>query len=359
MSRRPRVFCALAVAAAVVPGVPAEAALDIQLRPNASLNGNAAALGAFERAAQRWEAAFGDSIVVTIDAGLAPLGAGVIGSASSVELGANGAAGFDLLRNAMVADAADEPSNAVVASLPTGATFTAFLPAGVSLVGAGSTKATLKALGFAGLDAAFGDSDAQITFSSNFAFDFDNSDGVAAGTIDFETVAIHEIGHTLGFTSAVDAIDAGVTAIQVAALDLFRFNTGLTPSSEAEFASLPRELRPGREAALADLSNLFRFSTGVNGGDGRQASHWKDAPFGTTPIGVMDPTYDSVFNGGVTPASAADLRAFDLIGWDLVNPAAVPEPGTAVLCLLVGGPALWAVRRRAGKVDGGNGTLAA
>ena len=50
------------------------------------------------------------------------------------------------------------------------------------------TKANLKALGFQGLDAAFGVSDATMQFNSNFTFDYDNSDGVGAGLVDFETV---------------------------------------------------------------------------------------------------------------------------------------------------------------------------
>jgi hypothetical protein len=55
----------------------------------------------------------------------------------------------------------------------------------------------------------------------------------------------------------------------------------------------------------------------------------------------MDPT---LANGQTFPLTYADLRALDVIGWDL---QAVPEPGTLVgLGLGLAGIA-WRVRRRA------------
>ena len=45
------------------------------------------------------------------------------------------------------------------------------------------------------------------TFSSAFSFDFNPDDGVTAGQMDFIGVAIHEIGHALGFISGVDTYD--------------------------------------------------------------------------------------------------------------------------------------------------------
>ncbi|RYG25958.1 PEP-CTERM sorting domain-containing protein [bacterium] len=298
----------------------------INIVPNATLSANPTALAAFNRAADRWEAIFIDPVSVQIDAGLAALGAGVLGSTSSVHLSSS----FTTLRNQMVVDAADEgASNAIIASLPTSATFTAVVPGGYSLSSdMVATKANLKALGFGGLDAAFGASDASITFNTGFAFDFDNSDGVGAGLFDFETVALHEIGHALGFISAVDDVDVRLAAntpgaINMNPLDLFRFQNnvaGNDPANAGDFATMPRYLVTGGDSIFDDGTTEYRFSTGRLTGDGQQASHWKD----NLGLGTMDPTLGA---GELFDISTADMRAFDLIGYDL---AAVPEPGTMV-----------------------------
>jgi len=229
----------------------------------------------------------------------------------------------------MVADAADEPGDAVVASLPTAAQFSAYVPTGFTLGGMAATKANLKAMGFTGLDGTFGVTDATVQFNSGFSFDFDNSDGVAPGTYDFETVATHELGHVLGFVSAVDDVDwfleQGQTAnVYLEPLDLFRFGP-MNPSTLADFTNYPRSLLTGGSSFLDDLTNEWAFSTGYYTGDGRQASHWKDDGITGLQIGMMDPTLASATAWSI---SAADIRALDLIGWD---PQVVPEPATLVL----------------------------
>src|SRR5205085_225814 len=80
---------------------------------------------------------------------------------------------------------------------------------------------------------------------------------------------------------------------------------------------------------------IAAFSNGTNFGDGFEASHWKD----NLGLGLMDPT---VAGGELLMFSANDLRAFDVIGYDLVP---VPEPSS---CLLagVGLAALRLVNRR-------------
>jgi hypothetical protein len=339
-----------------LPGAPApaRAGLVINLNQTASLAANPDASAAFRRAADRWQAVFNDNINVNIDADLTSVGfanPNIIGSTSSVLL----QGGYDVIRNQLVADEAAESSvNPLVAALPTAAQFTAVLPAGASLTAnLIGTKADLKAMGFTGLDGIFGASDASIKFNSQFAFDYNNTNGVDANKIDFETVALHEIGHALGFVSVVDAINAGVTAVSPEMLDLFRFQDGgpgQDPATLADFTNFPRYLVPGGAAIFDTIANEFGLSTGLTpssfpGVDGRQASHWKDDALTGHYIGIMDPTLDF----GVTESiTAADLTAFDLIGYDVVRPAAVPEPSSLALLGLLGlvsGGAAWRRRR--------------
>ena len=151
---------------------------NIVIVPGAGLSGNAAALAAFQRAANAWMARISDPITVTINADLVPLSPGIIGSTSATVL----QAGYNTIRNAVVADAALDPNDTIMASTPTAAQYSAFVPGGSTLSGnLLATKANLKALGFAGLDTTFGVSDATVNFSSAFGFDFDNSNGVGAG----------------------------------------------------------------------------------------------------------------------------------------------------------------------------------
>ncbi len=330
--------CGLILASGLAFSLPAPA-LSIHINPLSSLGqpANAPALAAFQRAASHWESHFTDPISVNITADLRNLGASnVIGQASSVLLGAS----HDFMRSLVTADAAGEADDGIVAALPTASQFSLSLPSGFApsgfLIG---TKANIKALGITGLDSQFGGNDATIEFNSGFSFDFDNSDGVGAGKMDFETVATHEIGHALGFVSQVDRIDfllnqsgnpGSITGVSPTLLDLFRFGSApaLNPSTPAEFTSLPRELRPGQEAVFDDLSNEYALATGAFVGDGDQASHWKDDNSNPSlHIGIMDPTLAFGQSFDITPA---DLRALDLIGYDI---AAVPLPSGAVLML--------------------------
>jgi hypothetical protein len=304
-------------------------AVNIVINSGATLAANTAALAAFNRAAVTWENYLMDPITVTIQADLASLGSGILGQASSVLL----ADSFSTVRNRMVADNNGGALEALTDALPTSAN--AFVPVGRNLINnLSASKANLKALGFTGLDATFGVADATITFSTNFNFDYDNSNGVTGGFYDFESVAVHEIGHALGFFSAVDSTTTNMT---MRTLDLFRFGNQENPTTLAEFTTAKRELRSGSAAYFDIIDPLygsptqFGFSTGT-AGDGRQASHWKDDSFGGGNLGIMDPTMAAGFIGTI---SQADLMALDVIGWD-VNYAGQSVPDAAT-------PATWVV----------------
>jgi hypothetical protein len=303
--------------------LPAADALVININAGAGLAGNPAALDAFNRAAAQWVKYFKDPITVTINADLQPLGPGIIGSTSPVFLFGT----YDTIRNRMVADAAPYANNSIVASLPTAAQFSAWVPSGFHIsANMMATKADLKAMGFPNLDTSFGFTDAEITFSSNFSFAYTHGT-LTSSTMDFETVAAHEIGHALGFISAVDDVDyylsQGQTAtVQLEPLDLFRFRPIDNPTTPAQFTTNIRSLLTGGASDFSDTANVYAFSTGYYTGDGNQASHWKADELTGSLIGIMDPTLDF---GQIYNVAAADVRALDLIGYDL---APAPLPGS-------------------------------
>lgn len=311
-------------------------AMVITVTPDAGLSANPAALAAFNRAGQAWSSRFTNPITINIAAGLTGgFAPNHIGNASSVKFQAN----YDFFRGKIVAAAAGEADDAIVAALPTLAQFNTTLPPGIVFNGKFSaTKANFKALGYMDLidlDAVYGATDATITFNNAFAFDYDNSNGVSPGMIDFQTVAEHEIGHALGFISAVDGVDfmknAGLTGeTLITPLDLFRFRDGVAgqdPTTLAEFTSFPRYLNTGGVAIFDDLLTETALGTGTLTGDGDEASHWKNDDLTGQLLGVMD---GSLYGGEIHPITAADIRALDLIGYHYVV-ASVPEPASALL----------------------------
>lgn len=347
----------VAIGVAATIGACATHGLDIVINPGPELAANMPALEAFNRAAARWESIFSDPITVNINANVFNFGVGnenVIGSASSTILGTF----YDDVVFAMMLDAVDEPSNSIVFSLPSANAFSAHLPNGFSLWDVPNRYVLLTSANAKALGATWAGVDAEIQFNTAFSFDYDNSDGVGSGLMDFETVAAHEIGHALGFVSVVDDVDfflsnpsafpgeftdeMGNKLIDPFTLDLFRFPSGAIPTDPLSFLTTPRELRPGGAASFSDLDSAYGFSTGFDNGDGNQASHWKADELTAVYIGMMDPTLSFGVAQNITDA---DIRALDLIGWDVVVPEASTYAAGGFLALGFG--SLWLRRRSA------------
>ncbi|WP_424100607.1 NF038122 family metalloprotease [Moorena producens] len=158
----------------------------------------------------------------------------------------------------------------------------------------------------------------------NWSYDYQRNAPTPLDAVDFLSVGIHEIGHILGFVSGVDStILADYDAsdemnlerlMRTTALDMYRY-------SELSEDEKKLELGYGANAYFSiDEGNkaLAYFSEGKDlnmgdGGDGYQASHWDGHG---NDLGIMKPALGWGERADISPL---DLRAFDVIGWDL-NP---------------------------------------
>ncbi len=154
------------------------------------------------------------------------------------------------------------------------------------------STANAKALGLGtGLDTVYLNPptgvDAEIRFSTGFApiFDYDPDDGIAVGMLDFVGIAMHEIGHALGFISVTDIQDnnPGFT-LHPSVLDFYRYyETG--PDFSHNLTTEGRQVTAVAAEYYDRSMNNVPFSHGVlddtdphcQSGSGRcQASHWSD-----------------------------------------------------------------------------------
>lgn len=297
------------------------------------------AIDAFTQAGQIWSTYLADDITIRLQIGFSPLAFGVVGETTPVYYALE-APTYDDLRTALAADATSADDFSAVAHLQLGSSYSRLInhtsdnPNGAnsavpyvdSMNWVGLTLANAKALGF--VDPHVG-LDGRIVFSSLFAFDFTH-DSIDPGSFDFVGAAVHEIGHVLGFISGVDDIDIlngsdPGTGFSSNMIDLFRFSAESIAAGPG-IQDYTADTREKYFSVDGGATAIASFSTGVNYGDGRQASHWKD----NQGLGIMDPTADT---GEQLNISSTDLRAMDVIGYTIV-----PEPSAA---LLLGLGAIW------------------
>jgi uncharacterized protein (TIGR03437 family) len=293
--------------------------LRIILRATAQLENFPEAKAAFIRAAQNWESQILTpiSIIVDVDYGSTFFGenynnANTIGQTQSQTLRA--ATGYPLFRTALLTGASSSAETTLYNALPTGQ-----LPTDQgNLTAVATASAVFRALGLLSATAnpdtetQFGDPP-RIGFNSAFPFDFDPSNGINPSQLDFDGVATHEIGHALGFSSAVGEKELNANAdLRVTVLDFFRFrpgiNLGTLPTAQRILASGGTQIFFGGGAELG-------LSTGRpdgTGGDRNQASHWKADENTGTYIGIMDPTAS---RGERDQITQNDLIALDTIGY--------------------------------------------
>lgn len=328
------------------------AGLHIILRGTPQLEANPAAKQAFLVAANRWEAVVSTPITVVIDADLGtspfgsttPYGTNILGSTSNSLISSP----LSTVRGKLISNfpTPEElplynalPLSSIPVEFPTG-TITTASNVLVSVANA-------RALGMVpNIDpnsvtpTSPANADARIGFNSSFTFDFDPSDGITPGTTSFDSVAVHEIGHALGFSSRSGDDAGNQNNLRPSLWDLFRFRPGTV--NAANFATAPRVMALGGEQIyFNNQQNAFNtlelnLSTGgpspaAGGGCGvgSQSSHWRDDGSCGPYIGIMDPTIprgrqDSITNN--------DLKALDSFGYFVggsVPPPPPPPPAPA------------------------------
>jgi hypothetical protein len=287
--------------------------LTITLRATQQLEGYPDAKNAFIRAAQTWEGIIANpiSIIIDVDFGPTRFGStypqGVLGSTSSQSL--LNQQGYPSARTKLIAGASSDQERTLYNALPTGS-----LPTDQGTTTRVTAPSTLlRAIGEISADAnpnaeANLGSPPSIGFNSFFAFDFDPSNGIEAGRMDFDAVAVHEIGHALGFTSR--AAGSQVGAPDASMWDVFRFQPGITMN---DFTSAQRVLTRGGTPVFYVGGSELRLSTAD---DGQQTSHWKDDNLTGQHIGIMDP---SLPFGRRFVITTNDLVALDAMGYRLKN----------------------------------------
>lgn len=305
MTARAFVYSGIVVCG-VLAGLAPARAVSFDLTAIAGDTLSAAQSAAFATAASAWSLVLTDPVTVRIDIGFRDLGTGTGGAAV---LGATGAAFGTVpyvdLVNGLTADASSAADRMAAAHLP------ATAPSNrVTL-----TFAQARAVDFA----AATTSDGSIEFTSNPKITFAATrPELTSSNYDLIGVAEHEIGHLLGFQSALDLGTTSRTA-----LDLFRYASvgapGFTAGQAAYFST------DGGGVSLGGFS--------VGGSGQYQASHWLQ---GTG--GLMDP---AVRIGVATNITGRDVLALDVVGWDV----AVAEPASgAILLAGLGVLGLWRMR---------------
>ncbi len=316
----------------------------------------------------KWSSSLFDPITLKITVDLDP---GLPSSAFAAASLAKIPTAYTTVKSALVGDLFSATDASAVAALQPGPkieaitqdTSTAVVPSPEIRLGGATTgiwnstlavgRPNLKALGLlSGTDGIAG-ADGLLTINPAKLpmFDFIRGDGITPGFFDFTGIAIHELGHLMGFSSGVDEVDyagdgapgnpadlSGTAIFTV--LDLFRYSPHslIAPSqpttgavNDWRFGPPPASFLPKPYFSVDGGTTIIAaFATGAYHGDGTQPSH-----FSSGVPAVMNPGFPP---GTIGDPTAIDIAAMDAIGWDIV-----PEPASALLLL---GPLAFAATRR-------------
>jgi hypothetical protein len=274
----------------------------------------AAAITALELTATYLENLFSDPVTVTINIDFAPLGSGILGG-TSVYYTATPPS-WTTTRTGLVAGM--DNNDYVETFLPDGST----LP--VRYDGSSSTvtdedRCLFSVANYGAAMGTIGGASGATTFSSQMSWDYDPSNGVSGSAYCFQSVALHEVGHVLGFVSRAESWYQPNT--DIVALDIYRFQrtdgtADYNPDDVSEFAIRPRLVdynNPGDDHNSNIFTNIgvdteYRMSDGTP----YQASHFRQG----SVDGIMQPAMSNGSTFYPNYYRAADIAMFDATGWD-------------------------------------------
>ena len=163
-------------------------------------------------------------------------------------------------------------------------------------------------------------------YDVDWNYDYSRTSTPSSDSLDFLSVAMHEIGHILGFVSSADSAhvadwqaDNETNQSRLNAttpLDLFRYSPWSRQYNAVDLAAGVQTYLSinGGQSAIGHFAR-GKVDLGL-GSDGFQTSHWN----GETSSGIMDP-YLTL--GERSNIETIDLRALDIIGYDRTSQGSV------------------------------------